>query len=401
MTSPSPPEPSSHEHSVWQVRDTEPRLAPPPGCASLLAGRVMVHARPRLVAGALNKGADLTRLIDVAHSGLMLCGSNAAGVLTRCRDSGFDGPLAIDPAAYEVAAATVDRPFALDGEDALFGLTLGQALDAQRGKGADVALTPTKFMQAGDRAALKAACRAVAEVDRNDTLFCVPLHIAWFNDTYIGPLIAILQRVPPSLPKAVFLGSQLDPLDFVERAVPNLRRLVGEVANVAVLRTDFAAFDVTAHGALAASIGTGGSLRHIVPPDESAESQIPPTDRSPTVLFPDLIHFFRGTTLARRFANAKAPVCTCGACGSRRLDTFLGDRDRFAAYCHNIRSWMDWLPDLSGHTSQAERVRWWRGKCKAAVDNHDIYNQQLRQRNAFKPPKALAVWAEAAGSAAA
>jgi hypothetical protein len=358
----------------------------------------MVHARARLVAEALNKGTNLGALIDPVRSGLILCGSTGR-MLARCRQEGFVGPLATDPAAYEKGVASPDQPFTLGGEGQLFGPTLSQVLDGQLQSGADFALTPTRFIRAGDRDSLKAACRIAANLDRNDTVFCVPLHIAWFNNAYIRQLIAVMR--PVSLPKGIFLGSQLDPLDFIESAVTNLRHLVDEVADVTVLRTDFAAFDARVHGALAGSIGTGGSLRHIVSPDETPESQLPPDDRSPTVLFPDLIHFFRGSTLAKRFANAKAPACRCGACHGRRIDTFVGDRDRHAAYCHNIRSWMDWLPDLTSHADRAGRISWWRGMCKAAVDNHYIYNQQLGQRNAFKPPRALTIWAGAAGPAAA
>ena len=397
MTTPSSP--PSGERAPQPRPQGEPRLTAAPGCARLLTDRILVHARARLVAETLNKGTDLGALIDPGRSGLILCGSNTCKMLARCRQEGFAGPLAADPAAYEKAAASPDQPFTLGVDGQLFDPTLRQVLDGQLQSGADFALTPTRFIRAGDRDSLKAACRIAADLGRNDTVFCVPLHIAWFNDAYIRQLIAVLRPVP--LPKGIFLGSQLDPLDFVESAVTNLHRLVGEVANVTVLRTDFAAFDVAAHGALAASIGTGGSLRHIVSPDEAPESQLPPSDRSPTVLFPELIHFFRSSTLAKRFANVKAPACRCGPCDGRRIDTFVGDRDRHAAYCHGIRSWMDWLPDLTSHGDAAGRISWWRGMCKAAVDNHHIYNQQLGQRNAFKPPRALTIWAGTAGPAAA
>lgn len=53
------------------------------------------------------------------------------------------------------------------------------------------------------------------------------------------------------------------PLDvgWYRAAVTNLRRLVGDVEHVAVLRTDLTGFDVMSHGAFATSIGAVGSLR--------------------------------------------------------------------------------------------------------------------------------------------
>lgn len=224
----------------------------------------------------------------------------------------------MDPRGYEDGAATPEVPFTLSPDGQLFEPSLNQVLDDQRAAGADVALTPTRFLEPGDRDVLKSAAKIAAGLGRDDTIFSVPISIAWLNATYIDQLIAVLARVP--LPKGIFLGSQLDPLDNVKEAVANLRRLCTEAGHVAVLRTDFAAFDVAAHGGFAASIGTGGRLRHIIPPDEAPFSPRP-QDQSPSVLVPDLIHFFKGSTLAKRYANFSAPACSCAACGGRRIDT--------------------------------------------------------------------------------
>jgi hypothetical protein len=204
-----------------------------------------------------------------------------------------------------------------------------------------------------------------------------------------GSVRRISASVP--LPKGIFLGAQLDPLNNVTEAVANLRHLCTAAGRVAVLGTDFEAFDVTAHGGYAASIGTGGGLRHIIPPDEKPVSII--TGDSPSVLAPDLIHFFKGSTLAKRFNNAVAPACPCTSCSGRRIDTFLGRADSTAAHLHNIRTWMAWLPDLFGSDSSRDRSSWWQELCAAAVENHERYNRELRLRNVFKPTRALKVWA--------
>ena len=378
---PSQPRPRPDASST---PDSSGVVSVPTGRAGLLANHVLVHARPRGITG-------LIPAVDQRHSGLILCGDEPERGLKRCREAGFKGLLAIDPRAYEDGPATPEAPFTLSPDNQLFEPSLEQVLDDQREAGADVALTPTRFIECGDAASLKAAARTVASLGRDDTIFSVPISIAWLNSTYIGQLIAVLARVP--MPKGLFLGAQLDPLDNVKEAVASVRRLCAEAGPVAVFRTDFEAFDACASGAFSASIGTGGTLRHIIPPDEAARS-IVQSDRSPSVLVPDLIHFFKGSTLAKRYANATAPRCVCAVCRGRRIDTFLSQSDSAAAHLHNVRIWMEWLPDLFDSDTIADRAQWWQGRCDAALANHDVYNVQLGLRNAFQPPHALTTWAE-------
>lgn len=379
---PVPPQPRPSPDA--NAPDSSGIASVPTGRAGLLANRVLVHARPRGITG-------LIPAVDQRRSGLILCGDEPERGLKRCRKAGFKGILAIDPRGYEDGPATPEAPFTLSPEDQLFEPSLEQVLDDQREAGADVALTPTRFIEAGDAGSLKAAARTAASLSRGDTIFSVPISIAWLNSTYISQLIAVLSRVP--MPKGLFLGAQLDPLDNVKEAVASLRRLCAEAGPVAVFRTDFEAFDASAYGAFSASIGTGGTLRHIIPPDEAAQS-IMQSDKSPSVLVPDLIHFFKGSTLAKRYANAAAPRCGCAVCEGRRIDTFLGQGDSTAAHLHNIRVWMEWLPDLFGSDTVADRAQWWQGRCDAAVANHDLYNSQLGLRKVFQPPRALTIWAE-------
>jgi hypothetical protein len=364
--------------------DSSGSVPVPAGRAGLLANRVLVHARPRGITGLISA-------VDQRHSGIILCGDEPERGLKRCRKAGFKGILAIDPRGYEDGPATPEAPFTLSPDGQLFEPSLEQVLNDQREAGADVALTPTRFIEAGDAASLKAAARAAASLGRDDTIFSVPISIAWLNSTYISQLIAVLARVP--MPKGIFLGAQLDPLDNVKEAVASVRHLCAEAGSVAVFRTDFEAFDASAYGAFSASIGTGGTLRHIIPPDEAARSVVL-SDKSPSVLVPDLIHFFKGSTLAKRYANATAPRCACAVCRGRRIDTFLGQTDSAAAHLHNVRVWMEWLPDLFGNDTVADRAQWWQGRCDAAVANHEVYNSQLGLRNAFQPPRALTIWAE-------
>lgn len=298
----------------------------------------------------------------------------------------------LDPEGYTHAVATQEEPFVLNSDgDGLFGLTLEQELQRQRDCGACVALTPTGYLQAGDSDALRASVRAAARIDRDDVVFSVPLDVAWFTDEFIGHLVAVLSRL--ALPKAVFLGGQFDPMERYREAVANLRRVVAEAGDVAVLRTDLTGFDAMSHGAFATSIGSGGSLRHMIPFGKFARSNKP--DPSPSVLFGELMSFHKGSTLYSKFADTRPPpACACQACQGRALDTFLAREDTVPAHQHSMCTWASWIDDLLTQPTLADRATWWRNRCVGAVAQAEIVNTQINQPDAFTAPKTLRAWAE-------
>lgn len=152
-------------------------------------------------------------------------------------------------------------------------------------------------------------------------MLSLPLGVAWFTDEHIGHLIAELSRL--AAPKAVFLGGQFDPMERYKAAVVNLRRMVAEAGDIAVFRTDLTGFDAMSHGAFATAIGSGSSLRHVVPFGQAPQFGKQGDDHSPSLLFGELMSFHRGSTLYDRFGNTRPPVCTCRACGpdGRKLTT--------------------------------------------------------------------------------
>lgn len=358
----------------------------PPGAAGLLADRVLLHT-------SWDTGKKLLPLLPEQVGGLVLRGSNAATGIKELVKNHFDRPLVLDPEGYTRAMATEDEPFPLahDDEDGLFGLTLEQELQSQRDCGACVALTPTGYLQAGDSDALRAAVHGALRLDRDDVVFSAPLDIAWFTEEHIGHLVAVMAGLP--MPKAVFLGGQFDPPERYKHAVANLRRLVAEAGDVAVLRTDLTGFDVVSHGAFAASIGSGGSLRHIVPTGQFARSSRP--DKSPSVLFGELMSFHKGSKLQEKFANTRRPpTCDCAACQGRALDTFLAVEDRVAAHQHNMCTWTAWISDLITQSTLGDRATWWRNRCADAVAQAELVNSLINQPEAFTAPPTLRLWAE-------
>jgi hypothetical protein len=327
---------------------------------------------------------DAPAFLDVDRSGLAVYGVGGHAKISRISPRAST-PLLVDPGAYTDHLATADEPFDLPAADgALFPVDLDSVLQGQRECHAAAAITPSRYVQAGDSAAFKGLVRHAQAIERDDVIVAVPVAISWLKEEqYLPQLIAGLNRIPQ--PKALMFGEQKNPFDAV-RAIVNLRRLLAATSNVGLWRADVpAAFDCLAHGGDFAAVGAGGSLRHLVPADEKARSEHPMA-HTPSVLLPALLRYSTGRFIADRYANIPAPRCACGICKGASLDRFnsLIGEVRAEAHAHNAAVWNSWLGDLFEHPTLAERQRWWRGVCKAAVDAHDQENARLRQRNAFQ-----------------
>ncbi|WP_433464156.1 hypothetical protein [Spirillospora sp. CA-128828] len=361
----------------------------PRRAAQLLDQRILVLERPRFVRA-------IPKLVDPVHSGLVLCDAKAARHTAALRPVS-SGLLLEDQAPYEKQVATADAPFDLP-EDVLFGGDLDDVLDEQRRRGADLAIAPTRYVEAGDSDALEAIMRVAAELDRDDVLFPLPVAVTWLMNDQRRQLAAVIRRIPH--PVALILGGQRDPLRRFTDAPHNLRAVLAdlhEAGPVGLWRTDLAGFDALAHGAAFAGIGAGGSVRHLVPAGERAET----AERCggpnwPSVLVPDLMCYKRADTLERIYANDIAPLCPCGRCNNAPLPSFHGATDaiKAEAHAHNTATWTAWLPDFLGNAELTTRKTWWRKRCQRAVDAHELENTRLRQPKAFKPTPVLKKWAQ-------
>jgi hypothetical protein len=394
VTSPaSLPQPRSssdqlaQREAALQALASQPAPSTPPGAVAVLANRVLLHT-------SWDTCRKLLPVLPDEIGGLVLQGVRAGTGIKELRKAGFARKIVIDRRGYALANATEDDPFVLHREDQLFDLTLEQDLQSQRDAGADVALTPTGYLPAGDSDALRAAIHGVAALDRDDVVFSVPLGVAWFTDEHISHLIAELSRL--TVPKAVFLGGQFDPMKQYKAAVVNLRRLVAEAGDVAVFRTDLTGFDAMSHGAFATAIGSGSGLRHVVPFGQAPQIGKQDDDDSPSLLFGELMSFHRGSTLQDRFGNTRPPVCTCRACGpeGRALNTFLHNSDSVAAHQHTLCTWAPWITDLLAQPTLRDRAVWWRNRCIGAIMHADAFNTQIKQPGAFTAPETLQAWAE-------
>ncbi|GAA3604244.1 hypothetical protein GCM10022419_106120 [Nonomuraea rosea] len=324
------------------------------------------------------------------HGGLVVCGTGCSARLHALRRA-FSGVLAEDCAAYEKEVATTDAPFCLP-QDALFGGDLDSALQEQLDNGASFAITPTRYIKAGDPAALKAVVKAAGALQRDDVVVTLPVSIGWLRPEARVTLVAAIRAIEH--PVALILGGQRDPLQQFAAAPQQLRQLLADVPGTGLWRTDLAGFDALAHGAGFAGIGAGGSLRHLVPAGERTETSGGGANY-PAVLIPELLRFSSAKFIADSYANATPPRCTCSRCQGRALDDFLGLTNpvKAAAHAHNSATWNAWLPDLLEQPTLADRQIWWRARCKQAVNAHAMENTRIKQPNHFKPPRPLEKWA--------
>ncbi|MEV5703531.1 hypothetical protein [Actinoallomurus sp. NPDC052274] len=352
---------------------------------AVLADRVFAHARP-------SDASDLVALMG-AGGGLVLTGANPVRAARRCREEqAFDGPILFDVAAAEGKVATRERPFEESG-DQLVELTLEERVQGQIDAGADAALTPTRYLRAGDFGAVEAAIEGAVGLGRDDVILSLPMDVGWLAPGLIDKTIGVLAQA--SVPKAVMLGGRRNPPQRVMDGAFGLRRLVTEVPDVALFRTDLAGLDALAQGCLAASIGTSGALRHVVPPGEAgAYGSANGDDRSPSVLVPDLLSYVRGGVLADRFGDRPAPPCRCVRCGGRSIAGFLRQEDWKDARLHGVAVWTEWARNVLYPDSLDGRRRYWRRLCRDAIAAHARYNTSVRAREpVFVPPDSLWIWA--------
>jgi hypothetical protein len=381
---------NSGRHPVTSALDSKKTmlagLSSPPlpaGAGTAVGNRVFVYARPE-------KASAVLPHIDRARGGLVLAGPDPRRALGPALDMSESLVLLNDPAAYEKSTATIAAPFALP-DTGLVPVTLNDVLDRQIRAGAAAALSPTGYIPAGRTDILREAARQFSRLGRVDAIFTAPVDVSLLGPSYYPTTAAILAAL--GSPVALVLGGQGDPLTHSKHIIPNLRDLAAQVPLMA-LRTDFNGLDLVGHGAIAAAIGTGGSLRHTVDPSEVCKAFS--RDQSPSVLWPDLVTWFKGTKINELYGArpSLAPLCYCGACGRQRLTRFLRREHQDEAIGHAVATWSPWAADLLGQPTIRDRAQYWQNRCKSAVDCHAVILAHLQMLEGLEPQESLKRWAQ-------
>ncbi|AXK32816.1 hypothetical protein DVA86_09305 [Streptomyces armeniacus] len=334
-------------------------------------------------------------LSDVLHgveSGIVFCGAKAREESQRRR--GAVEAVVVDPERYVHHRATIAEPFCLPkgggtGQLSLLGEAddqLDGLLQGQRGGGSGIALTPTGYVGADDCGALRAVMERASELNGAEDIVVLPIDKGWLRERHLDFLTTQLSALPVT--KALVLCDTRNPLER-RGAATALRELV-RVPRTGLLRTDLAGLDALAHGAVFSAIGVQTSMRHGRPPSDGGP---PPTGRRATVLHPQLMRYFRCSTLHEVYGAQGTPYCSCTYCDGRALGRFEDTVEGVGqADLHNIAVWAPWAAQLQAEPDKNVRRSMWRSLCEQAVASHEEINRQLR-RSVFKPDPALREWA--------
>ena len=358
------------------------------------------------------RGRVLLHVKSVSRAPLGRIPADSGGVVFSGKDArknaqdfvsatGSGHPVVLDPSAYESAYATEEEPFTLESQHCLdtWRTGLGATLEILGSGPADLALTPTRYLRCDSEGAraLEEAVRQMNTVDLANVVFAVPVDAGWLNDRR-EHLISCLQRVN-RVPTALILGAKGNPLESESRA-RGLREVLKACPGTGLLRTDLAALDAMVHGAAFASIGDTASVRHAVPPGRQGGP--PNSDSSPNLILPELMGYFRGSTLAEHLRNSL--YCLCDPCtewgearangeAGRLPSGFQDSSDTPDAHAHNMAIWSRWWRELSSESSVNAMKTRWRGMCERAYNEYGWHNRVISPRkDVFKVPPSLRYW---------
>ncbi|SIO87086.1 hypothetical protein [Nocardiopsis sp. JB363] len=314
--------------------------------------------------------------------------------------------MVLDPSAYESSYATAKEPFALESQQYLdtWRTGLGATLETLVSGPGDLVLTPTRYLRcdAEGTRALQEAVRQVNTVDLSNVVFAVPVDAGWLTDRR-EHLVSCLRRVR-RVPTALILGAEGNPVKSRCRAQA-LRGVIDACPGTALLRTDLAALDAMVHGAAFASIGDTASVRHTTPPGRRGGP--PGSDPSPNLILPELMDYFRGSTLAEHLRDSR--YCLCDPCAEWGETRGRGEEGRFPthfqdsadtrdAHAHNMAIWSRWWRELRSEASSDRMKARWRGMCKRAYNEYEWHNRAISPReNVFKAPPSLRYWGDGVG----
>ncbi|WP_051745011.1 hypothetical protein [Streptomyces yerevanensis] len=355
------------------------------GIDELLRDRLLIMARDRWA-------IDVLPHVRPRTGGLVLTGADAP---VRCREIRNAFPsmvVAMDLESHTREVASADAPFGLRtgyGWRSLDLTDLNEILDGQRENKASFAVTPTCFIPAdetGDAAVLKAVIREANRLRREDTVVLLPCSYRWLKGVSLLHLVEQIRACRH--PVALIMQADTDPLN--RSHVPEgLRQLCRSCPRLLLWRTDLAAFDAMAHGALGAAVGASAVLRFGVAPrpDNGGGGHKPYT----VVLVRGLLRYLRVATLQDWFARTDPWTCDCAVCKGAALTRFTdSDADVLAALQHTVRELYALHEELDSTLPGHERIEWWRQKLTDSWEHHRLLASQTDTEVSF--PKVLQAW---------
>jgi hypothetical protein len=222
-------------------------------------------------------------------------------------------------------------------------------------------LTDSGYLAAADGDGLRLILRNAATAD--DTIALLPLHLSWLTDPAMRRMLRYTVR-QYGVPVALVLESKRDPF-AAQGAVDGLVELLDAGPPVLLLRSDVSALGALCAGAMAAAVGTTGSLRHLYPRDDV--SRRPLRTAKTSVVFRATLSYKWVSSIARaRHRHPGEPIwaCECEVCEGRPVD-WLNEVDEqqrdYAAFRHSMHVLFQLRDELNGNP------RSWNSRCTDAL----------------------------------
>lgn len=292
----------------------------------------------RFLAYATGEYQDLAMAVTAssAASGIVVRDSSPLDALRRSRASGYPPSIVLDVGVWTTQVATPKSPTLLHAPGALMQISLDSWASDLLSAGAAAVLTPSKFVRAGNWAALQAVLDAGNEASLPGVLTLVATDAAMLNSSYLRIFSRALSGA--TRPLALLFAAKDKPLAGRGRAAA-LRKVMSAVPGCLLLAVEpITAADAFSYGASGAAIGLSGGLRRPRRPGDQGGGPNA-KDFVPGLFLRDLWEHRSPGTYADWYANSPSP--TCGACGGRALDEFGSDEaDKEVVLRHNVHEWL-------------------------------------------------------------
>ena len=289
------------------------------------------------------QGLAMAATASSAASGIVVRNSSPLDAVRRAEASGYHFPVVLDVGAWATQVATRSSPTLLHAQGTLTQISLDSWASSLLGAGATAVLTPSKFVRAGNWAALRAVVAAGEETALPRVLTLVATDAAMLDSPCLPAFTRALSAA--SRPIALVFAAKNGPLARRGRAAA-LRKIMAVTPACLLLGVEpIAAADAFAYGASAAAIGVSGGLRRPRRPGDRGGGP-DARDFVPGLFLRDLWEHRSPGTYADWYANSPSP--TCRACGGRALDEFGSDNaDKEAVLHHNVHAWLGVHSELS------------------------------------------------------
>lgn len=314
---------------------------------STLHGRLLAQVGP-------GEAEDFADLGNAAGGGLIMSGLTAVDAGRRLRDKGYVGPLLMDRQRYRGARrAPATVRFDPDW------------MNRQRELGADLVLTDSGYVAAGDTRGLTSILDQAAALQ--GVLAVLPVANTWTYGRGLKELLARTEAFPH--PIGLVIEHSADPLGTL-RILGGVLELLASNRTVMVLCSDVSAVGLLAHGAFAAGYGSISSLRHLYPIKPKGSRGTSPI-KTEAALWPFGMALHYVSRLYRAVMTDRgAPQwdCYCEDCLGLSVDRFL-TLPSVAVHRHNYAGLLKRRDEIMS-TPSGDRARVWRQWCELAVDRH-------------------------------